>query len=335
MLKLSSRVQLTKLSDEVQDGHYAYEAVILSGEPIDYWQRFVVDLSSIAPHKPRLTVDYNHNDQLIIGYGENFHVTPEGLKATGKLIAGTYADEIVKLVKQGVPFEASVVIDLNNAIETRVGADQTIVVNGRTFQGPLSVYAHVPLEGFSICPHGADKFTTFNLLSKEVNFMKKTKLSPSLVKLSGDEQSGEDTSQELSPSVKNQELADFCSMFGDANGLALFQSGADIAEARQWQTLNEKYSKYLSEKAEEQEETAPADPPKESDVEDDKEKLSAVITKLTKHIETQSMEFARLHAALPRGESAPVKHNYQSEQQKTELSEKEKYCEGFNKRFQK
>ena len=118
-------------------------------------------MSSVTPHKARLTVDYNHNDELIIGYGENFHVTSEGLKATGKLIAGTYADEIVKLAKEGVPFEASVVIDLGNAIETRVGADSQIVVNGRTHQGPLSVYANVPLEGFAICPHGADKYTTF------------------------------------------------------------------------------------------------------------------------------------------------------------------------------
>ena len=66
-VKLASKLQITKLSDEVQEGGYPFEAVILSGEPIEDWGRFVVDLSTMQYHKPRLTVNYNHNDELIIG----------------------------------------------------------------------------------------------------------------------------------------------------------------------------------------------------------------------------------------------------------------------------
>jgi len=146
-LKLSSQIQLAKLSDEAQDGHYLFEAIILSGEPIDAWYgQFIVDLATMKYHKPRLCVNYNHNDSLIIGYGENFQVTPEGLKSTGKLVAGGFADELVNLAKQGVPFEASVEIDLSNAVETRVGADAHVTANGRTYKGPISLYSDVPLR---------------------------------------------------------------------------------------------------------------------------------------------------------------------------------------------
>ena len=117
-----------------------------------------------------------------------------------------------------MPFETSVVIDLNNAIETRVGADSSAVVNGRTYQGPISVYSNVSLEGYSICPHGADKFTNFTLLKKEIDYTM-PKITPKKLtsnkptKLSNDEKEKEEEkelSQEQTPKVKNQELADFC-----------------------------------------------------------------------------------------------------------------------------
>jgi hypothetical protein len=300
-VKLSSPLQITKLSTELDGDGYPYEAIILSGEPIDQWYgRFVVDLQTVKYHKPRLSVNYNHNPELIIGYGENFQVTPDGLKTTGKLVAGTFADEIVKLAKQGVPFEASVEIDLGNAVEARVGADSTAVCNDRTYSGPISIYSQVPLLAYAVCQCGADKHTTLTLLTKELEFMPKTKVTPKQTTKLSDEEKDKD--EELK-TVKSQELADFCSMFGDANGLALFQSGADIAEAKQWQSLNEKYSQYLSDDKDDEPTPPEPDPNPEPD-EDDKDKLSAVLTKLeklTKAFETQSAEIANLKASAPRG----------------------------------
>ena len=166
-------------------------------------------------------MNYNHNEELIIGYGENFQVTPEGLKSTGKLSTGTFADEIVKLAKQGVPFEASVEIDLVNAVETRVGADASTVVNGRTYQGPISVYSQVPLRAYAICPCGADKYTTLTLLTKEVDFMKTTPKK----KLSADADQHAPPSTDMTPAVKSQELADLCAIFGWARtARCLFQN---------------------------------------------------------------------------------------------------------------
>jgi len=326
---LSSKIQLTKLADEVQDDGYAFEAVILSGEPIDHWHRFVVDLSSITPHKPRLTVDYNHNSELIIGYGENFHVTPEGLKSTGKLTPGSFADEIIKHWKAGVPFEASVVIDLDNAVETRVGADSSTVVNGRTYQGPISVYANVPLEGYSICPHGADKFTTFTLLSKELNFMTKTKVTPKgKTNLSDDSASGEAPETK----VKDPDLAEFCEVYGREKGLDLWQSGADINDIRTLKELIEKYGvpepPGTEPTTELNDDDPPADPKEDDEDKKEKTELKAIVTKL-------AAEVTKLSAALPRGEAEPVKHGFQQEPEKKELTEKEKYLASVRKSIKK
>ena len=330
-LTLSSKLYITKLSDEVQGDGYPFEAIILSGEPIEEWYRFVIDLSSMKYHKTRLTVNYNHNDELIIGYGENFQVTPEGLKSTGKLSAGSFADEIVKLAKQGVPFEASVEIDLCNAVETRVGADASTVVNGRTYQGPISVYSQVPLRAYAICPCGADKYTTLTLLTKEVNFMKKTVNTKT--KFSADNDQHAPPSTDMTPAVKSQELADLCAIFGDTNGIKLYQDGTDVNEVRQWQSLNDKYAKYLSSdedepkqdeppkddepaKDDEPKEDPPADsdPPKKDDSEpkkdDDKddEKLSAALAKFTdKLVKKIDTEITKLKAVIPRG-AEPVSH---------------------------
>ncbi|MCL2710451.1 MAG: hypothetical protein FWE95_06195 [Planctomycetaceae bacterium] len=318
---LSSKLQITKLSDEVVGDGYPFEAVILSGEPIDRWYgRFVVELSTMQYHKPRLSVNYNHNPELIIGYGEDFQVSPEGLKSTGKLVAGTFADEVVKLAKQGVPFEASVEIDIENAIETRVGADSQAVCNGRTYSGPISIYSNVPLLAYAICQCGADKHTTLTLLKKEIDFTMKKPPKKTIANLSKEDNPNAAPSTDMTPAVKSQELADLCSIFGDKNGIALYQSGTDVGEVRTWQSLNEKYAKYLSADEEEEppkddeedlanddDEPSPPEPDPTPEPDDEKDKLSAVLAKLVKQIDAQSAEMTKLKAAIPRG-AEPVSH---------------------------
>ena len=50
--------------------------IILSGELMERGDIgvFVIDPESITVHKPRLIVDYNHDEAEIIGYVENIRV---------------------------------------------------------------------------------------------------------------------------------------------------------------------------------------------------------------------------------------------------------------------
>jgi hypothetical protein len=269
-----------------------------------------------------VVVNYNHNDELIIGYGENFHAPSDSLKSTGKLVPGTFADVIVPLAQAGVPYEASVEIDLDAAIETKIRAEEPVIVNGRTYYGPLSVFSDVPLKGYAICPHGADKFTLFTLLTEEKNFIMKKNSTET--KLS--EEKDPAPSTDMKDAVRDQNLADMCGIFGNENGMKLWQSGGDIAEVKTWQSLNEKYAKYLpkadtalSDDDEEDKPTPPADdepkdedPPKKDDEEDKLAakgltKLTALVEKQNQLIESQSAEITKLKAAIPQG-AEPVSH---------------------------
>ena len=131
---------------------------------------------------------------------------------------------------------------------------------------------------------------------------------------------------EVKSAVKSQELADLCAIFGDSNGIKLFQEGADVNEVRQWQSLNDKYAKYLSASSDDDEPKADDEPPKEGEPktddeppkedepEKDKDKLSAsaILTKLNamdKKLELQTAEIVKLKAAIPPNGAEPVSHN--------------------------
>lgn len=320
-----------------EDGGYAFETVLLSGEPIStYWRgRFVIDLDTLRYHKPRLAVDYNHNDEIIIGYGEDFRVTPEGLKSTGKLIAGEFTDTIVNLAKHGVPFEASVCVELDAGTAAEVGAGAEVTVNGKTHQGPLTVYSQSLLRGYAICPHGADKFTNFTLLKKEQEYLMS---KPRTLKQSMSDAAETVLSETALPGkkVKDPILAEFCEVFGKENGLELYQSDASIDEVRQYQSLHAKFGQYLTglskedeEKPDEEkggEEKKPDDEEESEDKPDDKKKedeklSSAVLEKLSameKRLEaqaavtqSQSAELVKLHSLIPKG-AEPVSHGQET-----------------------
>ena len=146
---------------------------------------------------------------------------------------------------------------------------------------------------------------------------------PPLKKLSNDDAPNPEA--EVKSAVKSQELADLCAIFGESNGIKLFQEGADVNEVRQWQSLNDKYAKYLSASSDDDEPKADDEPPKEGEPktdeepkegepEKDKDKLSAsaILTKLTamdNKLESQTAEIMKLKAAIPPNGAEPVSHN--------------------------
>ena len=147
--------------------------------------------------------------------------------------------------------------------------------------------------------------------------MTKTTVPPKGKMLLSDGADATGESQETT--VKNQELDDFCKMFGNTNGLALFQSGADIAEVKQWQALNEKYSQYIAD-APDEEETSTSD--SKSEKEEEETKLSstasdgltssAVMSKL----DILAAAVTKLQATMPPRGAEPVSHG-----QETKLSD--------------
>lgn len=141
-----------------------FRMVARSGQPIEhwYWGRIVHDLSGVS-HKPRIPIDYAHDEREVIGYANHFDGESGDLVVTGALVPyrdNDRASEIVHKFKAGVPYEASINFGGDGLKIQNVSDGETTTVNGYQFAGPGVVVRNWPLRGVAICPYGADANTS-------------------------------------------------------------------------------------------------------------------------------------------------------------------------------
>lgn len=110
--------------------------VARSGEAVChwYWGNVVHDLGGMTVAKPRIPLDYCHDDDEVIGYANKFDTSTGELVATGALIPYSpdpddKATEIIYKAQQGVPYEASIFFDGPLVVE-EVSENATTFVNG-------------------------------------------------------------------------------------------------------------------------------------------------------------------------------------------------------------
>lgn len=127
-----------------------------------YWGRCVHDFSGFIPPAGPVPLDWNHQEDADIGVADALTVDAEGLKASGRLIPFTANDRAAEIIykgAQGVPYQASIVMNLETLIVTEVPTGQTYNVNGQDLEGPLTVFSQWTIDGISILPYGADPST--------------------------------------------------------------------------------------------------------------------------------------------------------------------------------
>jgi hypothetical protein len=286
---------------------YPFEVVILSGKPMHTPElgNFVIDLQTLSFHKQRMAVNYNHDQNKILGYFENFRITDEGLVANGTIGESSETEWFIEQALNEVPFEVSAEIDEKQGIAIELGAGEKAEVNGNTIESETTIYKNVPFLGAAICLHGVDKFTRFTLLKQETTNMSKT--NPTTLKTNTTNLSDDKPPEEKK--VTSQELKEFIEAFGTERGIELFQSGTNIEDVRKWKELKEKFDLPTPEPPVPAADpaAAPAEPTPEPKPKDETQ-LSAVLTSLTKTVTELSSEVTRLKAAVPRGEQQPVSH---------------------------
>lgn len=140
-----------------------------SGQPIDhwFWGRIVHDLSGIR-HKPRIAVDYAHNDTEVLGYVNHFDTETNDLILSGSLTPwreDDRASEVIFKMREGVPYEASIFFGGDGIKIEDVPEGMVAQVNGYQFDGPGVIVREWPLRGVAICPYGADANTESAALS--------------------------------------------------------------------------------------------------------------------------------------------------------------------------
>lgn len=141
-----------------------------SGKAIDhpFWGAVVHDLAGMQLHKPRIPIDYVHDDAEVIGYLNRFDITSGDLVVTGALVPFKDSDratEIIHKSKAGVPYEASINFGGEGIQVQELSIGEVAPVNGFMFEGPGIIIRKWPLRGVAICPYGADMNTSSNVLS--------------------------------------------------------------------------------------------------------------------------------------------------------------------------
>ena len=129
-----------------------------------YWGRVVHDMKGMQLRKPTCPIDYRHSEDDIIGVGQKFEASDEGLTVSGQLVAlelsaDDRAYEIATKAMNSVPYEAS--IDWRGpGIEIEeLGEGASAQVNGQTVQGPIKIVRKWPLRAVAVTPYGQDSDT--------------------------------------------------------------------------------------------------------------------------------------------------------------------------------
>lgn len=259
--------------------------------------RFRVKTETAAPSKDRVPLDYNHNEEEVIGYVENFQCTADAITADGVVLIGDDSSDAAKTFAQnidgGVPFEASAFLDLSEAesVELEDGVTE--------WSGAL-------IRGVAICPYGTDRKTTVSLKMGETNFVVRLKNSNNEDEEMDEEKKVSIEDQKTDPKNPREELEEMIEEFGIERGVDFFRRGVSIEEARE-----EDYQSLKAERlqAEEKDKTQCA----ATSEEEPKDKKDDVSASLKAELVKLSQEISTLKATLRRGDPSGLSGSFQRE----------------------
>jgi hypothetical protein len=166
------RIALEALAVEGEaDAVPRFTMVAYTGEPlrVEGW-RFpvVVDLEGLSIPSQRRPVRFGHSMYAGVGHTERIAVEAGRLIAEGIVSRDTAAArEVVASGKRGFPWQASIGAQVAQAEFIRAG--KSIIVNGRTFEGPLYVARRTVLGEISFVDLGADGNTTATIAAQQEN----------------------------------------------------------------------------------------------------------------------------------------------------------------------
>lgn len=131
---------------------------------IDHWWfgPIVHDFAGMKA-KPKLSLDYSHDYDQLVGFTSKLSTDADGLKAEGQIIslaAGDGAEKLIAASDAGIPLEASIDWSRGPVVLEDVPAGATVQVNGQSMPGPVLVVRQWELIAIAVCPHGADGGTS-------------------------------------------------------------------------------------------------------------------------------------------------------------------------------
>lgn len=173
--KYCFRVQPLDVAKATEGKQRTFSGVAYSGEPIIdhwYWDRVIFDLASMQI-KGRIPALLDHRSSQRAGAINDYQIdNTTGLTVSGVLMSNEFGQQIAQDSDDGFPWQMSVRIE-PGSIEN-VQADQTVTVNGKTYQGPIAVFRGGRIREVSFCALGADDNTNAVAASHKPNQFKST-----------------------------------------------------------------------------------------------------------------------------------------------------------------
>ncbi|WP_286934871.1 hypothetical protein [Acinetobacter sp. UBA6571] len=138
-----------------------FTGVAYSGEPILdhwYWDRVIFDLDSIQI-KGRIPALLEHRSSQRAGAINSHSIDyAQGLVISGDLMSNEFGSQVAQDSDDGFPWQMSVRIEPSSTED--IAADQAVTVNGKTYQGPITVFRGGRIREVSFCALGADDNTS-------------------------------------------------------------------------------------------------------------------------------------------------------------------------------
>lgn len=297
------KIPATQLPAEIidGDGQLTCQIVVLSGDQLwrDNQGDFVIDLDSVAIHRDKLILDYNHNEDEVIGHIDEIKTDDGRLTATAHIYsvcAGDRAEEVMKRIRLGTPYEISPTVMFRNGDPEEIIEGNQAVINGRTVSGPATVFRNVPVRGASVCPYGTDKETGIVGLALE-----RTDEHERNPNMADEEKKDECLNEEgAGEYTASPDLEKMIAEFGLEKGVEYFRKGISFEEAQQDDYAQLKAARLAAE--EEKPEDAAVEPVSEPDP----EKKTDEVSGLKAEIQKLRAEVSGLKANFKRGDDIPL-----------------------------
>ena len=142
-------------------GSRKFTGLAYSGKPITghyYWGSVVFDLSSMSV-PPKLPALVDHDRALRAGYVTSFSVSDgAGFTVAGNLLSNASGSAVASESDEGFPWQMSIHIEPGSTEEVQPG--NSVVVNGQTLAGPITVFRNSVVKEVSFTATGYDSNTT-------------------------------------------------------------------------------------------------------------------------------------------------------------------------------
>lgn len=228
-LALAGSMRFADGVDESTADLIPFEMFGRSPDVIDhwYWGPIVHDMAG-AKWRGTIPIDWCHDYDETLGYGDRIRADNSGLTVAGNLVPFGPDDrgrEIAYKGKRGVPWQASIDWSGGPAVLEVVDFGASAEANGRIFAGPVTIVREWWLSAMAVCPHGADgaTTTTFSGAAGDVGV--------SVIRKTGVTMGDQDNGGAQGDAVFSRETAQrWRDRFGD-RGLAYLMDGTSWDEA--------------------------------------------------------------------------------------------------------